>query len=84
MSRDCPNPPPEDPNKPPAQTYVPEELADSDLFDQGTSAGVNFKAYGNIPVEVHYHLLGFVLRKIYKLMFVSELWRKCPSCRRQI
>lgn len=41
-----------EPEKPKAQTYIPPEINDSDLFENGVSTGQNFKKYDDIPVKV--------------------------------
>ncbi|XP_076059870.1 putative ATP-dependent RNA helicase vasa-like isoform X2 [Oratosquilla oratoria] len=36
----------------PKSVYIPTDIDDSQLFDQGVNAGINFNKYGNIPVQV--------------------------------
>lgn len=48
MSKDCPT---LDPNRPPASTYVPEEIDEDELYEH-IDAGINFDKYDSIPVKV--------------------------------
>nr|ABX76969.1 Vasa [Parhyale hawaiensis] len=55
---DCPNPPKDNTGelgpdgKPRPPLYVPEHIADEQLFSEGVNPGINSDAYHNIPVSV--------------------------------
>ena len=46
------------------EIYVPKEMEDDKLFDQGIGSGINFDKFDNIPVSLNFENVNGLVRFI--------------------